>query len=75
MQCVSDNYKFVFVTGVATDVSATYWYAYGERYVYLIAYIAIISMMVLSENERNTVDQVVDLQQSYYRICEIKRVY
>jgi len=62
MQCFSENYEFVFVTGVTMDISTTYWYTYGERYIYLIAYIAIISMMVLSENERNTVDQVVDSQ-------------
>ena len=61
MQWSSNNYEFAFVTGDTTDISTTYWYAYGERYFYLIAYVAIIDMLVFSESDWNT-DQVVDSQ-------------
>jgi len=44
--------RIYFVTGVTMDISTTYWYAYGERCFYLIAYIAIIYTLLLSENER-----------------------
>ena len=57
-QCFWDNYELGFVTGVTIDISTTYWYAYGERYIYLIAYIVIISMMVLiKQNETPSMKQ------------------
>ena len=43
-------------------ISYVKWYAHGERYLYFIAYISITSMVIVNLNERNTVEQAVELQ-------------